>query len=344
MAMSAPSSVSTGSTAKGDWLSDPEFRKALGSYVRRKVRAEDADDVVQSVLVEALAAPSIPPTVAEFRRWIFAVARNTIADHYRKRKNTEELGEQGKEHGEFDWIELERWLERLAIRGDDHVQTMQWMAREADGEKLEHIAQSEGLPAPQVRQRVSRLRRFLRKHWQAELALMAAIAILSLVLARKWEQGQAKPTIVPSPEFIAPDIARGKEARRRAFEACDRQEWQPCLEGLDEAKRLDPAGDATNDVETMRAKVKEAIEKPQVTDPSIPEGAAIPFNDSSKGSIDLPARKREPRPQKQSKPGPGAPIPAPSAIYDIAPPESKTGVDAKEPAGSKPSITKNLPK
>ena len=270
MAMSAPSSVSAGSTAKGAWLSDPEFRRALGSYVRRKVRAEDADDVVQSVLVEALAAPSIPPTVTEFRRWIFAVARNTIADHYRKRKNTEELGEHGKEHGEFDWIELERWLERLAIRGNDHVQTMQWMAREADGEKLEHIAQSEGLPAPRVRQRVSRLRRFLRKHWQAELALIAAIAIVSLVLARKWERGQTKPTIVPSPEFIAPEIARGKETRRRAFEACDRQEWQPCLESLDEAKRLDPAGDATPDVQSLREKAKDVLQP-------APDAAVRPF-------------------------------------------------------------------
>jgi hypothetical protein len=41
--------------------------------------------------------------------------------------------------------------------------------------------------------------------------------------------------------------------RRRALDDCDAQRWAPCLEGLDAAQKLDPAGDADERVKRARA-------------------------------------------------------------------------------------------
>ncbi len=55
--------------------------------------------------------------------------------------------------------------------------TLRWMVREADGDKLEAIAADEALPAERVRQRVSRLRRWMRGRWLAELAVVTMLAV-----------------------------------------------------------------------------------------------------------------------------------------------------------------------
>jgi hypothetical protein len=65
------------------------------------------------------------------------------------------------------------------------------MLREGEGEKLESIAESEALPAPRVRQRVTRLRRHLRTRWAAEIAALAALGVL--VILAIWLVRREKP-------------------------------------------------------------------------------------------------------------------------------------------------------
>jgi len=55
------------------------------------------------------------------------------------------------------------------------------------------------------------------------------------------------------PEPVAsPDQRTAEELRKRAFDACNREQWKECLAGLDEAKRLDPAGDEEPAVQAAR--------------------------------------------------------------------------------------------
>jgi RNA polymerase sigma-70 factor (ECF subfamily) len=64
-----------------------DLREPLSRFVRRRVSdPHDADDIVQDVLLKALAnRESIPPD-ERLAAWMFRTARNAIIDRYRTRK------------------------------------------------------------------------------------------------------------------------------------------------------------------------------------------------------------------------------------------------------------------
>src|SRR5690349_15785644 len=65
-------------------LADPALRRLLEDFVRRRVPATDVDDVVQTVLCDALAAQGRPTDEEELRKWLLGVARHKVADHHRR--------------------------------------------------------------------------------------------------------------------------------------------------------------------------------------------------------------------------------------------------------------------
>ncbi len=66
-------------------LGDPRLWKDLVRSVRRRIDAGEVEDVVQSTLAEALASKALPAAEEEVRRFVFAIARQKIADVYRRR-------------------------------------------------------------------------------------------------------------------------------------------------------------------------------------------------------------------------------------------------------------------
>jgi hypothetical protein len=177
------------------------------------------------------------------------------------------------------------------------------MARESVGEKLAHIAEQEKLPATQVRQRVSRMRRFMKRQWAAELAAVAAIVILALVawrLLRKPEPvAHPEPDVVPDVvrEPVSPTIEQAKKLRAEATEACDREDWRGCLDKLDEAAELDPEGAKAAGVVELRKRAEDALLAPP------PEEQKT---DDSDGKLE----KQAPSPTTSSTPIKTAPVPA----------------------------------
>src|SRR3954463_15749143 len=161
--------VGLSSDDRGRRLADPRLRRELEAVVKRRVRGEDAHDVVQAALADVLAAARVPEDAEEFRRFVFAVTRNKVFDHFsrRVREVPEEAGHDPAASEEpLSARDMLRWAEgKLPDPEAEH--TLQWMLREGDGEKLEQIARDANLPATRVRQRVSRLRRFLRERWAA---------------------------------------------------------------------------------------------------------------------------------------------------------------------------------
>jgi DNA-directed RNA polymerase specialized sigma24 family protein len=183
-------------------LADPRFRRALTQMVRKRVPEHDAEDIVQSAFAEALAAPGAPHDADALRRFIWGIARHKVADFYRRARrehlDVPELEAPGAPHSE---AALLRWATRELPPGKDAEQTLEWMIREGEGEKLEAIAESENLPAPRVRQRVSRLRRHLRERWAVELAALAAIGAMIALIAWEMTRRPDKPIThdVPPP-------------------------------------------------------------------------------------------------------------------------------------------------
>jgi len=227
--------------SSSEWKGEA-FRRTLLGIVRKRVPERDVEDIVQATLTEAL-SPSAPKEDAALQRWLIGVARNKIADRYRRgAKESFEVPDVAAESAPHSARDLARWAERaLPADGEEPERTLEWMMREGDGEKLESIAESEQIPAPRVRKRVSRLRSHLRAQWKKELALLAALGVVATLvwIARRGASDPvAHDTIGPAPSEVAPSPAnaRGRFERtrsRRAIEARGR----PASVGSIAAKR-----------------------------------------------------------------------------------------------------------
>lgn len=266
------------------FLSAPETRRFLTDYIRKRVAERDVDDVVQTVLVEALASDRMPEHETEMRKWLVGVARHKIADLHRRagREQPAELADIEAAPPPVEERELARWAEEQAKGNQEAKKTLDWMAREGEGDKLEHIAEEEQVPAARVRQRVSRMRRFMKERWLAELAAVAALAVLAFIvykvvsrpvdIAKDAPPEPAPTDRAPTPILPEPRVAEAKRVRDEALEKCRRDEHAACLEGLDRAKALDPAGDAAPEVQGARKTAEDALRP--APEPSVSSSAS----------------------------------------------------------------------
>lgn len=277
-------------------LADPELRRFLLEFVKRRVSAADADDIVQTVLCDALVAKNLPTEKEELRKYLLGIAKHKVVDTHR-RTSREEVGEPPELVANPPPIEEEsllRWAEKQAPSTEEAQKTLSWMAREGEGEKLENIAEDEQVPAARVRQRVSRMRRWMKERWIAELAAVAALGVLAFVAWRIFRQTSDGPEIV-KPDVTAEPIRndaieKAKLLRAEAIKACDEGAYERCLKGLDEAKALDPVGDAAQEVQWARKKAN-----------LVKEPAPTPIPSSSAKPEELPGPKSKSEPDKKSE-------------------------------------------
>jgi len=250
----------------------PALRQALERAVRRRVAGDEALDVVQATWLDVLHAAEVPSDEEEFRRFVFGVARHKVHDHFRRRAREltdQDVDSAAQAPDPLSERDLLRWAEG-ELPDSEAQHTFDWMLRAGDGEKLEHIARDANLPAPVVRKRVSRLRRFLRERWAAELllaGLLLAVGTGVVFYLREERAQHAPPPPVPVPEperQREPTPAeRAEPLRRAALELCGAGDAARCIVELDRAKVLDPAGDARPEVvEARRAAAAQLVPKP----------------------------------------------------------------------------------
>lgn len=188
----------------GPELAREDVRRGLTALLRRRVPGQEVDDLAQTILCDALASGSIPADPEEMRRWLVGIARHKIADYHRgaARTNARSEGEAPLASCAASPVAFEERevLHRLlgAIESRRDAETMEWLVREHGGERLADIASEQGLPAPMVRQRVSRLRRALRSRWAG------AVGVLVLFLGVAVALGVARPDATEAPA-IEPD-------------------------------------------------------------------------------------------------------------------------------------------
>ncbi len=317
------------------FLAEPAMRRSIEDFVRRRVPASDVEDIVQTVLVEALASTTRPQEEDELRRWLLGIARHKVVDHHRRRSRemASELPDVAVGPAPVEERSLAQWAEEQAGANRDARSTLEWMAREGEGEKLEAIAEEEKVPAARVRQRVSRMRRWMKERWLAELAAAAALAVLALVLWRLFHKDEPVAQPVPEPRPSSTDVApeapidRARALRDKAYKDCDRAAWQECLDRLDEAKGLDPAGDSDPRVGAARTRANDALRnegpvKQKDAPPPIPTASTSPAPPKSTSAPAPPKSTSAPAPTAPKKP-----------ILEKKPPEPKqqvksTGKDA----------------
>jgi DNA-directed RNA polymerase specialized sigma24 family protein len=337
---------------------DPDLRSALIAMVRKRVPESEVEDIVQQALAEAIESPHAPADSESLRRWIFGVAKNKVVDYHRRagRESFDLPDVEGTPAPHLE-ADLLRWAEKNLPEGAENKKTLDWMLREGDGEKLESIAASEKLPPPRVRQRVSRLRRHFKENWQREVAMLAALgvivsAVVFLVLHKK------------DPEIITHEVVdpRAEPMRRLALEKCASAEWKPCVDGLDEARRLDPAGDARPEVQQAREAAGKALSTPPelspvpsavpTTAPPNPSSNLFPTPSPIDSAFTKTLRKEDPSPKaKPQSTESFAPTPVPTTAPTPAPPSKMEAPFGKAPAqapitkpqGKKPAPSKVTP-
>ncbi|HET9933694.1 MAG TPA: RNA polymerase sigma factor [Polyangiaceae bacterium] len=257
-------------------LADPNLFREVQAAVRRRIQSDEALDVVQATFAEVLAARDVPADEEEFRRFVFGVARHKVFDHFRKRarevpSDDANADEQAPEP--LSARDLLRWAER-ELPDSESQHTLEWMLREGDGEKLEHIARDADVPAPRVRKRVSRLRSFLRQRWATELLLAGVVLSLGVYLYSRHrdEAEHANPEVAR--EDAPLELAR--KLRRAALERCRDGAVDECIAGLDRARSLDPAGDSAPEVAEAR---RRATSRP-LPSPSTDAPTPVPSSDA----------------------------------------------------------------
>ena len=178
--------------------------------VRRRVPAGDAEDVAQTILCDALGAPALPSDPTDLRRFVAGIARHKVADfHRRLRRN--DVNEVDDLVVDPPPVEARALLARIvsSIASVRERETLEWLVREHDGEQLRTIAEETGIPAPAVRQRVSRLRRVLRAQWAHALALLV-VAGSCAALAERHHPGDAIVADPGDPVARAAGVAQGQ--------------------------------------------------------------------------------------------------------------------------------------
>ena len=69
-----------------------EFQNELGVFIRSKVKDDDvSNDILQDVLLKIYQNYSKLKKKESLKSWLYQIARNTIIDHYRKAKFSEDL-------------------------------------------------------------------------------------------------------------------------------------------------------------------------------------------------------------------------------------------------------------
>ena len=140
-------------------------RGRLANFIRRRVPdASEAEDILQDVFYEFVAAYRLPEPVEQVGAWLFRVARNRIIDRFRKKKEeplSEVSGEDG-EDGERSWLDevlpspdagpeaayargvlLEELYAALAELPED--QRAVFIAHELDGRSFKELAAESGV-------------------------------------------------------------------------------------------------------------------------------------------------------------------------------------------------------
>jgi DNA-directed RNA polymerase specialized sigma24 family protein len=191
-------------------LADPTLAVSLSHFVRARVPPTAVEDIVQSTLAEALDADRPPEQDEDIVRWVHGICRHKVVDWFRRARREVphdlESGDDGAvaaaESAPQGAMDLLRWAQKELPEGEENARTLEWMLREGEGEKLETIAAEANLPAPRVRQRVSRLRRYYKARWAAQAAALAALLLIGIAIALAIRQNEERVAPAPGPALV----------------------------------------------------------------------------------------------------------------------------------------------
>jgi len=142
-----------------------EHKTRLRSYVAKRVREHGAvDDILQDVFVKAYTSLHTVKSHGNLTAWLYRIAANSIADHYRGQKPSEEISDElVVPDPEPDYIaELASCLQPL-IADLPETYRLPLVLSEIDGLTQKEVAARLGLSISGAKSRVQRGREKLRQ-------------------------------------------------------------------------------------------------------------------------------------------------------------------------------------
>ncbi len=144
-----------------------EHRGELKSFILKRVRgAADAEDILHEVFLKMHAGLGSVKRVDHLRAWLFTVARNAVADHFRGRRPTQELPEDLDDHGQEEiggqMEDVGTCLRPMIDALPEKIRTALVLA-DLEGLKQREVAQRLGISLAAVKSRVLRGRLLVRR-------------------------------------------------------------------------------------------------------------------------------------------------------------------------------------
>ncbi|MCR5683910.1 MAG: sigma-70 family RNA polymerase sigma factor [Lachnospiraceae bacterium] len=145
-----------------------DYRSKVLAYIRNRVNnREDAEDLCEDVFVKAFSTgASYDASKASAGTWIYAITRNTVIDHYRRQRPTEELPEDlASDELPEDTVLQTELMDRLAaalMRLDEQLRDIIVLCY-YDHQPLTKVAQKLGLSYGAVKLRHQKALTLLKK-------------------------------------------------------------------------------------------------------------------------------------------------------------------------------------
>ena len=146
------------------------YGKVMG-YISARIRNRaDAEDICSEVFIKIQRKlEDYDPSKASISTWVFTITRNTVIDHFRRSKPTEELDENLSDDSEVDESLLnQETLSELAGALKKLPQQLILVLRYYDGKPLTEIAELMNLSYGAVKLRHQNALMLLRQHLHVE--------------------------------------------------------------------------------------------------------------------------------------------------------------------------------
>lgn len=144
------------------------LQHSLRNYLVKRVSDPSiAEDLVQEIFIKALVAIESNRSPTNLSRWLYAVARTTVADYYRSvrfdvTELNDNLPDQQQNSDELLYQELAACLKPL-VRQLPTIYRDTLIATDFDGQTMSSLAQEQGLSHSAIKSRASRARAMLRE-------------------------------------------------------------------------------------------------------------------------------------------------------------------------------------
>ncbi|MDD5332809.1 MAG: RNA polymerase sigma factor SigZ [Rhodoferax sp.] len=135
-----------------------EYKARLRGYIAKRVRArEDVDDILQNVFIKVHINLHTVKTHGSVAAWLFRIAANAIADHYRSQRPWEELSDEiAVPEAQRDYIvELANCVQPFIAELPD-IYRLALTLSEIEGLPQKHLADRLGISLSGAKSRVQR--------------------------------------------------------------------------------------------------------------------------------------------------------------------------------------------